>query len=427
MYARSDPYKGEDFRDTLRKICDRRVNKRPVVPETCPPKMVDLMKKCWSPDPLFRPQAKDLDTRILYMHMRDTEPLEPSEKTQAVHKQRPTGDMLYELFPKHVADQLKAGQKVEPESHDEVTIIFSDIIKFTSISKRLSPLKVSQMLDRLYLAFDRVARKNQVFKVETIGDAYMGVTNLDNDQMDTHVKHAAEFAIDMVIEANKILIDEDDPSKGYVNIRVGFHSGAVVSNVIGSLNPRYSLFGDAVNTASRMESNSKKNRILCSESAYKLLVEQAPKISLRKGGKINVKGKGDMAVFWVADDAIRHHGSTVSWSSPTKSPSKAVGSVLKDDGQHDLVDEQYWRQELLASLKRLDSDDEQETEQVMRQAPEQAPPRTFKPYTSGNVQHQVTPEQAPPKPHKSRDEEEPPQKLGRRSSSIKEVIQTHRR
>lgn len=77
------------------------------------------------------------------------------------------------------------------------------------------------------------------------------------------------------------------------------HSGPVVSNVIGSLNPRYGLFGDTVNTSSRMESNSKANRILCSEAAFKLLNKQAPEISTKKRGKIAVKGKGDMVVWYV--------------------------------------------------------------------------------------------------------------------------------
>ena len=120
----------------------------------------------------------------------------------------------------------------------------------------------------------------------------MAVTNLDNNQQKTHAKEAALFAIDLVNEASTILIDEEDPSRGYVNIRVGFHSGPVVSNVIGSLNPRYGLFGDTVNTSNRMESNSKPNRILCSEASYKILQEQAPEISTRRHGKIVVKGKG---------------------------------------------------------------------------------------------------------------------------------------
>ena len=128
IFAREDPYKGEDFRETLRKVCDRRANKRPGVPETCPPKMVEIMKKCWNPDPFFRPGAKELDTYFLDMTMRDAEPLTSEEQEEARRKRLKEGDMLYQLFPKHVADQLKAGQKVEAEQHEEVTVVFSDIV-----------------------------------------------------------------------------------------------------------------------------------------------------------------------------------------------------------------------------------------------------------------------------------------------------------
>ena len=114
----------------------------------------------------------------------------------------------------------------------------------------------------------------------------MGVTNLENNMKDTHVKHIAGFALEMVEAAGKILIDEEDPKRGYIRIRVGFHSGNVVSNVIGSLNPRFGLFGDTVNTASRMESNSISRRVHCSEKSAQILKEQAPEIKLVKRGKV---------------------------------------------------------------------------------------------------------------------------------------------
>ena len=100
------------------------------------------------------------------MNVSDAEPL---QEGQLVPKKKPVGDMLYEIFPKHIADALKAGEKVQPESHELVTVIFSDIKGFTDISRESSPLKVSNMLDRLYRAFDRIAKKHGVFKVETIG------------------------------------------------------------------------------------------------------------------------------------------------------------------------------------------------------------------------------------------------------------------
>lgn len=248
VYSRTRPYAGEDtdLKTLLKEICDRRVNRRPVMAETLPPRMAELVKKLWSRNPTVRPPAKELDTMLMDMNVQDAEPM----TTEQMNAKPRTEDMLYELFPRHIAEALKAGRKVEPETHELVTIVFSDIKGFTDISREISPMKVSMMLDRLYLAFDKIARKHGVFKVETIGDAYMGVTNLTEDQEDTHVKRIAEFAVEMINEAAQILIDEDEPDKGYIRIRVGFHSGPVVANVIGSLNPRYGLFGDTVNTVS---------------------------------------------------------------------------------------------------------------------------------------------------------------------------------
>ncbi len=333
IYARAGPFEGEDPRKLLPKICHPRLNKRPPIPESCPPKIVDLMKKCWSPNAFFRPSAKDVDYFLVEMTSRDTEPLETfKDHIREDLKRTPTS--IYDVFPKHIADALNAGKKVEAESHEIVTVVFSDIVGFTTISQKFSPLKVAQMLDRLYQAFDTLCRKHHIFKVETVGDAYMGVTNLDGSAHDTHVKQVAEYAQDALQAASEILIDEDDPSLGYVQIRLGFHSGPVVSSVIGSLNPRYGLFGDTVNTASRMESNSMPGMIHCSNVSAHLLETQAPEIPLKLRGMIKIKGKGKMKTYWIGGDNLNK-------SSPSPFMARQVLDPLSECSEKDGMQERH--------------------------------------------------------------------------------------
>ena len=135
-----------------------------------------------------------------------------------------------------------------------------------------------------------------------VGDAYMAITNLVKDQSTDHVKRAAAFSKDAIKAAAETLIDEDEPEKGYVRIRVGFHSGPVIADVIGSRLPKYGVFGDTVNTASRMESNSEAGRIHCSEVSATLLRAQDPDIRIIRRGNIKIKGKGEMVTYWIGDD-----------------------------------------------------------------------------------------------------------------------------
>jgi len=319
VYSRKDPYEGEKYHDVISMIADPLVNKRPPVPPSCPEPVASIMQSCLKGSGDFRPTAEEIDKELKRLDVASAGPKTIGSKRKDEENEHA---LLYELLPKHVADVLRGGGKVQPELRDLVTIFFSDIVGFTDISSSLTPIKISDMLDRLYGAFDEISQKHDVFKVETIGDAYMAVTNLIKDQPDDHAKRIAEFSIDAIDAANGILIDVDKPEKGYINIRVGFHSGPVVANVVGTRNPRYCLFGDTVNTASRMESNSKENRIHCSARAAGLLLIQWPELNLEHRGRIKIKGKGEMRTFWVNNPresaGVRRQTKRVSLVAPAK-------------------------------------------------------------------------------------------------------------
>eukprot|EP00526_Cylindrotheca_closterium_P001767 CAMPEP_0113659478 /NCGR_PEP_ID=MMETSP0017_2-20120614/32381_1 /TAXON_ID=2856 /ORGANISM="Cylindrotheca closterium" /LENGTH=1078 /DNA_ID=CAMNT_0000574035 /DNA_START=785 /DNA_END=4021 /DNA_ORIENTATION=- /assembly_acc=CAM_ASM_000147 len=305
VVSREEPYhdETENTAELLHKIADRKEHKRPRLHINCPVKLRKLIQFLWHHDPDQRPTASALDNRLkeLDAHVLDKCSFSANllRRSNKMIDPNDEVDFLYQAFPRHVADVLRVGGKVEPESHNCVTILFSDIVGFTTIASKVEPIKVSQLLDRLYLKFDKLTQKHDLFKIETIGDAYMCAGNLAKDQSSDHVKRVALFANDAIQAASETLIDEEDPSMGYVHIRAGFHSGPVVSSVVGSLNPRYGLFGDTVNVASRMESNSDGGKVLCTKESAMLLVSQGSDVLVRLRGETPIKGRGKMTTYWV--------------------------------------------------------------------------------------------------------------------------------
>uniref|UniRef100_A0A7S0MXQ9 guanylate cyclase n=1 Tax=Pyramimonas obovata TaxID=1411642 RepID=A0A7S0MXQ9_9CHLO len=246
-----------------------------------------LCQDCQSADPNMRPTFEQICEQLAKVEMCSL-----ANKLNTLLEEK---KLLHDILPAHVAHDLALGKKVKPEVYPNITLFFSDIVGFTSISQQMEPMEVMSMLDRLYDEFDKLCKKHELFKVETIGDAYMCAGNLLKAQQN-HAKIMVQFAVDTIRVANNTPVHLENPM-GHVNIRVGLHSGSVVASVVGQTNPRYCLFGDTVNTASRMESLSQANCIHMSASTARQLHGSGVKLLCR--GKLEVKGKGEMETFWL--------------------------------------------------------------------------------------------------------------------------------
>ncbi|XP_053728950.1 retinal guanylyl cyclase 2 isoform X1 [Synchiropus splendidus] len=299
----------------------RKVKKPPpmcrptVAPDQAPLECIQLMKQCWSEMPDRRPSFDEIfdrfkiinkgkKTNIIDSMLRMLEQYSSNledlirERTEEleVEKQR-TEKLLSEMLPPSVADALKTGATVEPEYFDQVTIYFSDIVGFTTISSLSDPIEVVDLLNDLYTLFDAVLSNHDVYKVETIGDAYMVASGLPKRNGNKHAAEIANMSLNILSSVGTFHMRHmpDVP----VRIRIGIHSGPCVAGVVGLTMPRYCLFGDTVNTASRMESTGLPYRIHVNMSTVKILrsLNEGYKIDVR--GKTELKGKGIEETFWL--------------------------------------------------------------------------------------------------------------------------------
>ncbi|XP_062598322.1 soluble guanylate cyclase 88E-like [Saccostrea cucullata] len=230
--------------------------------------------------------------------------LEESMKKLDAEMKR-TDSLLYQMIPKPVADRLRRGEPAITtcQVFDNVTILFSDVVGFTSICSQISPMEVVCMLNAMYTKFDQLSERHGVYKVETIGDAYMVVSGAP-EITPYHALNICNMALDMISS----MVELSDPSTGgHMRIRVGIHSGTTVAGVVGIKMPRYCLFGDTVNTASRMETNGEAMKIHISQTTWDHIKDHPYKVEER--GSIPIKGKGSMKSYWLLyldanDDAL---------------------------------------------------------------------------------------------------------------------------
>jgi len=199
--------------------------------------------------------------------------------------------LLLNILPVRVANDLKEKGKTEPESFENVTVYFSDIVGFTHLSTQLEPKVLISELSNIFTVFDNIVEKNKCERIKTIGDAYFCVCGMPEEN-----PHHAENIVQSAIEIIEYLRERNHTSQFKWKIRIGIHTGKVVGGVVGVKKYIYDVFGDSINTASRMESNSEPMKINISETTYQIIKD---KFKVIERGSIPVKGKGEMRMYFV--------------------------------------------------------------------------------------------------------------------------------
>ncbi|XP_073540497.1 atrial natriuretic peptide receptor 2 isoform X2 [Phyllobates terribilis] len=297
---------------------------RPTIDSSChSQELGTLMERCWAEDPLERPDFNQIKIYICKFNKEGTTSILDNllsrmeqyannleklveERTQAyLEEKRKAENLLYQILPHSVAEQLKRGETVQAEAFDSVTIYFSDIVGFTSMSAESTPMQVVTLLNDLYTCFDAIIDNFDVYKVETIGDAYMVVSGLPVRNGKLHAREIARMSLALLDTVRTFKIRHRPNTQ--LHLRIGIHTGPVCAGVVGLKMPRYCLFGDTVNTASRMESNGEALKIHIS-SATKEVLDEFGCFQLELRGDIEMKGKGKMKTFWllgeITDDDV---------------------------------------------------------------------------------------------------------------------------
>jgi adenylate cyclase len=199
--------------------------------------------------------------------------------------------LLLNVLPRTIAERLKRESGIIAESHDDVTVLFADVVDFTPFTERTAPERVVGVLDEIFSAFDALAERLGVEKIKTIGDAYMVVAGLPDPRPD-HAAVGAEMALAMQAGVGRLCtaLNLD------LAIRIGMQSGPVIAGVIGRRKFIYDLWGDTVNTASRMESSGLPGRIQVTEAVYERLRST---YDFEARGEVEVKGKGRLRTYFL--------------------------------------------------------------------------------------------------------------------------------
>ncbi|OQV15384.1 Atrial natriuretic peptide receptor 1 [Hypsibius exemplaris] len=293
-----------------------------VVPTDSPSAIVQIMKRCWSYDPVNRPSIleaadalihflPDSDMSVAEGILRRLEQynheLEDTVRArkEALHVERNKVDaLLGNILPRSIVQRLRNGETSFPDFYASVTVLFSAIPAFNDMVAQCAPFSIVDFLHRLYSTMDEVIGREDVYKVETIKDSYMVASGLPERNGDRHAVCVAKVAL-KILEASSAV-----PSPfeyigicSYPKLRIGINTGPCVAAVIGQKQPHYCLVGDTVNIASRMESHGEELKIHIT-TATKELLDGDRLFQVDYRGMTAIKGKGELKTFWYSWDKV---------------------------------------------------------------------------------------------------------------------------
>ena len=273
----------------------------------------------------------DITNRQSFISKKIIDALTKQREQQLLQQKEDQENLIHSIFPPMVAKNLIRRQTQQPlkvsqsgrdfglghmslgrsvaQMHHEVTILFTDIVGFTAMSQTVAPQQVMEFLHELFVRFDElVGRDSLLWKVETIGDAFMVASGLDGVRTRSRESRtgfslcpataAVLFGKSALAEARTLTM----PNSMQCQIRAGVHTGDVCSGVVGTRMPRYCLFGDTVNTASRMESSGLPGRMQISEATHALVCGDDSDFCWDERGYVEVKGKGKLKTYLLRDD-----------------------------------------------------------------------------------------------------------------------------
>lgn len=203
--------------------------------------------------------------------------------------------LLSNILPDEVAEELKAKGKADAKQFESATVLFTDFKGFTQISEKLSPTELIGAINECFSAFDHITQKYGVEKIKTIGDSYMAAGGIPTSNQ-THAFDVVSAALEIQEFMNKHRVKKQSEGKLFFEIRIGVHTGTIVAGIVGVRKFAYDIWGDTVNTASRMESSGEIGKVNISETTYNLVKD---KFKCEYRGKIQAKNKGDINMYFV--------------------------------------------------------------------------------------------------------------------------------